>query len=269
MSADLTSHRRPAAGAVLGLLSLLLLWQAPLGAATIDHVYDADGRLTGSSYSDGQSTHYGLDDSGNVTSFTASGALAALTHTISASATAGGQIMPSGQVQVEHGQSQFFTIMTLPGYKRAYLLADGVLESMGPSYSFLNVTADHAIKAGFISMTDDTDNDFLSDAWERASFNTLARDGTGDYDGDGLTDAREQALTTSPTKRDTDGDGQDDGWETAYGLDPLVNDASNDLDGDGYSNIREYRAGTNPASAWYFPTALPSLPMLPLLLLGG
>jgi len=266
VSADLTFCRRVAAGAVLGLLGAIFLLPGPLSAATIDHVYDDDGRLTGSTYSDGQAASYGLDDSGNITSFNASGALAALMHEIAASAASGGSLTPSGAVQVAHGQTQSFSIMPTFGYKRAYLLVDGALAEMGPAYSFSNVTRDHAIKAGFVSMTDDTDNDFLSDAWEMASFSTLARNGTGDYDGDGLTDASEQALATSPAKRDTDGDGQDDAWEAVYGLNPLVNDAYGDLDGDGYSNIQEYRAGTNPASAWYFPTMTVNISPLFMLL---
>ena len=64
--------------------------------------------------------------------------------------------------------------------------------------------------------------------------------------------------------KDVDGDGMPDSWEITYGLDPLVNDASGDKDMDGYTNIREYKAGTNPAD----PTSKPSRAMswLPLLL---
>ena len=49
------------------------------------------------------------------------------------------------------------------------------------------------------------------------------------------------------SEADTDGDGIDNDWETAFGLDSLdPNDATQDLDSDGLSNADEYRAGTLP-----------------------
>jgi hypothetical protein len=45
----------------------------------------------------------------------------------------------------------------------------------------------------------DSDGDGLPDDWELAYFNTLARDGTGDYDGDGQTDWMEFQAGTDPT----------------------------------------------------------------------
>ena len=45
----------------------------------------------------------------------------------------------------------------------------------------------------------DSDNDGLDDDWERAHFSTLDRDGTGDFDGDGLTDFEEFQMQTDPT----------------------------------------------------------------------
>jgi hypothetical protein len=50
--------------------------------------------------------------------------------------------------------------------------------------------------------------------------------------------------------RDDDGDGMANGWEQAYGLDPLnAADASADNDGDGQSNLQEYLAGTDPTNS--------------------
>ena len=45
----------------------------------------------------------------------------------------------------------------------------------------------------------DSDGDGLDDDWEMAYFNTLARDGTGDFDGDGATDGQEFRAGTDPT----------------------------------------------------------------------
>jgi len=47
-------------------------------------------------------------------------------------------------------------------------------------------------------------------------------------------------------RRDSDGDGIPDWWETKYGLDPNANDAGEDADGDGLTNLAEYMAGCNP-----------------------
>ena len=51
----------------------------------------------------------------------------------------------------------------------------------------------------------------------------------------------------SVTFTDTDGDGIQDWWETANGLNPNnAADASLDSDGDGMTNLQEFLAGTNP-----------------------
>ncbi len=47
----------------------------------------------------------------------------------------------------------------------------------------------------------DSDHDGMDDDWEMAYFGTLARDGTGDFDGDGLTDLQEFLAGTDPTNR--------------------------------------------------------------------
>ncbi|HXI51341.1 MAG TPA: WD40 repeat domain-containing protein, partial [Candidatus Saccharimonadales bacterium] len=47
----------------------------------------------------------------------------------------------------------------------------------------------------------DTDGDGMDDDWEMAYFNTLARDGSGDWDGDGRTDLEEFRAGTDPTDR--------------------------------------------------------------------
>ncbi|HUK82669.1 MAG TPA: hypothetical protein VLZ12_08580, partial [Verrucomicrobiae bacterium] len=52
------------------------------------------------------------------------------------------------------------------------------------------------------------------------------------------------------TNLDADGDGIVNGWEQAYGLDPLnAADANADNDGDGLSNLQESLAGTDPTNS--------------------
>jgi hypothetical protein len=96
----------------------------------------------------------------------------------------------------------------------------------------------------------DSDADGLPDAWETANFGNLLQTGSGDPDGDGLSNAAEFGAGTNPLQADTDGDGMPDGWEAAFGLNPAsASDAAQDPDSDGATNLQEYQAGTDPTSA--------------------
>jgi len=101
----------------------------------------------------------------------------------------------------------------------------------------------------------DSDGDGMNDCWEIFYFGigNLNRDGTGDWDGDGLSDKGEFDNGTHPKDVDTDDDNMPDGWEVDNGLNPLVNDAFDDKDGDGFCNWREYRAGTDPDDSGDIP----------------
>ena len=92
----------------------------------------------------------------------------------------------------------------------------------------------------------DSDGDSMDDDWERMYFGNLDRDGSGDTDGDGLSDAQEFANHTDPTKVDTDSDGLSDGEEVNdYHSNPL----STDGDGDGIGDWDEVKVySTNPIS---------------------
>lgn len=80
----------------------------------------------------------------------------------------------------------------------------------------------------------DTDNDELTDVYEKYYFNTDFKN--LDTDGDGLPDGYEvYYLGTDPTKADTDDNG--------------ITDGNEDFDKDGLSNLREYELCTDPNSA--------------------
>jgi hypothetical protein len=71
-----------------------------------------------------------------------------------------------------------------------------------------------------------------------------------DWDGDGLSNAREHALNTNPFLPDTDGDLIFDGLEKKYGLNPLdPTDAAKDYDHDRMSNFAEIIAASKTPGA--------------------
>jgi hypothetical protein len=99
----------------------------------------------------------------------------------------------------------------------------------------------------------DADQDGYEDAWEIATFGTIAYGPGDDPDGDGFTTADELAAGTDPAGAifhpgDTDGDGLEDARETTLfgglGQGPL-----DDFDGDGIGNLAELNAGTDPTDA--------------------
>lgn len=71
-------------------------------------------------------------------------------------------------------------------YFITYTASDGVLSSTESAY--IKVNPDW-----------DTDGDGMDDAWEMANFGTLDRDGTGDFDGDGISDLQEYLDGSDPT----------------------------------------------------------------------
>lgn len=92
----------------------------------------------------------------------------------------------------------------------------------------------------------DGDSDGMQDTWEITHFGNKDRDGTLDYDDDGLSDLKEYLAGTDPKLKDTDGDGMPDSWEVQHNLNPLLNDADEDGDTDSYTNYEEYLFGSDP-----------------------
>jgi len=113
---------------------------------------------------------------------------------------------------------------------------------------------------------DDSDSDGIADVWEMSEFGDLeTATSTSDYDGDGLLDVDEYALSTLPKNADSDGDGMKDGWEVAHSLNPLVDDAGGDADGDGATNLEEFQGNTNPNDVNDYPGAGRAVNIVPAL----
>ena len=92
-----------------------------------------------------------------------------------------------------------------PGYYMLFLVNGAGVPSVG-----------HVVLIG-----EDSDGDGLPDAWEFSYFGNLGHDGIEDADSDGLTNAQELAVGTSPLLADSDGDGFSDSEELAAGSNPL------------------------------------------------
>jgi hypothetical protein len=75
---------------------------------------------------------------------------------------------------------------------------------------------------------------------------------TGDLDGDGLSNEREEELGTDPTDPDTDGDGVNDGDEVDDGTDPLDPASFADADGDLVPDSVELEDGSDAYDAASF-----------------
>ncbi|MBI1933425.1 MAG: T9SS type A sorting domain-containing protein, partial [Ignavibacteriales bacterium] len=68
---------------------------------------------------------------------------------ITSSAGDGGSISPSGNVSVNHGSNQSFTITPTTGYSISDVKVDNVSQGAISTYTFTNVTAPHTISATF------------------------------------------------------------------------------------------------------------------------
>ena len=89
------------------------------------------------------------DESGYTTTNFTTPQCGVTSYIITASATQGGAIAPSGQISVVSGGSQTFTMTPDSGYALISLLVDGNEEGTPAVYSFNNVTNNHTIHAVF------------------------------------------------------------------------------------------------------------------------
>ncbi|MDA7931855.1 hypothetical protein N9B42_02690 [Akkermansiaceae bacterium] len=101
----------------------------------------------------------------------------------------------------------------------------------------------------------------MSDVWEENFFSDLSRDGSGDFDGDNLTDLAEHDGGTDPTLKDSDGDTIDDDIELAGSANPFNNAPTNpvrtDSDGDGFDDAEEGLASSDPNDPLNIPARPP------------
>jgi len=75
------------------------------------------------------------------------------------------------------------------------------------SASVTDSLSDTAIAVIGTNILGDSDNDQMNDAWEINSFGGLTRDGTGDYDGNGITDLDEYLISVTVPNGDINNDG--------------------------------------------------------------
>lgn len=130
-----------------------------------------------------------------------------------------------------------------------WILTEEVAQSLyGTNWSEYVIDIDQALYQVFTMGTDVGSVDDLSD--QDADMKTrdeLYAVDDSDADGDGLTQAQEEAYGTDPNDPDTDGDGYDDGTEITNGYDPLSISAASvdDRDRDGLSDALEALWGTD------------------------
>jgi hypothetical protein len=135
---------------------------SPNGAVTVNHGVNQTFTITANTgYTVAGVTVDGVSR-GAISSYTFSNVTANHTisatftvnnYTINATAGAGGTISPNGSVSVNHGANQTFTITPAGGYSISNILVDGVSQGAVNSYTFSNVTANHAISASFNQIT--------------------------------------------------------------------------------------------------------------------
>jgi hypothetical protein len=84
-----------------------------------------------------------------IANHTISASFAVNTYLINSSASANGNIAPSGNISVNHGSSQTYSMTPAAGYHIDSVIIDGVHIGNGANYTFNNVSANHTILVKF------------------------------------------------------------------------------------------------------------------------
>ena len=199
---------------------------------------------------------------------------------------------PPGLLQTERNileRNSTFVSQQLGGVNNGYAFShweiNGVRQTDQHGLSLRKITetldSDKQIVAKYIEESLDSDGDGLLDWYEMHELGTLAHHGGDDPDGDGFSINREIQFGLSPSipdqtpvggisvRRaapfsfsqqgpvqpvDSDGDGLNDGNESALGSNPYLADT----DGDGFGDHVEWLAGTNLLNANDFPNQAPT-----------
>lgn len=123
------------------------------------------------------------------------------------------------------GNEQFFSVYRLA--RRSTVTVHGIGVGDANMISLVVVPRDDAQEL-------DLDEDGLPDSWETENFGSLAESGSGDFDGDGLTNLQESHAGTNPIETDSDHDGLSDGDEVnLFATDPVDPDSDDDSLSDG------------------------------------
>ena len=81
-------------------------------------------------------------------------------YKITANADAGGSITPSGDIRINAGSEQTFTITPAAGFSLDQVMIDGKADALNNGqYTFTNVSTDHLIQVSFVSLAIDNDRD--------------------------------------------------------------------------------------------------------------
>ena len=88
-----------------------------------------------------------------IATHTIAASFAAIVDTISATASTGATISPSGNVIVTYGNSQSFTMTASTGYQISNVIVDGVSVGALTSYTFTNVIRSHTISVQVTALT--------------------------------------------------------------------------------------------------------------------
>ncbi len=126
---------------------------------------------------------------------------------------------------------------------RRFAILSGVVVLLGLGILILPRLRRHQANVANLNITP-TANAPIVNRQTAPTFERFTVTALPDQDRDGLTDAEEERLGTSPTKSDSDADGLSDYDEVKiYHTDPLKSDS----DSDGVADGTEVRQGTNPA----------------------
>jgi hypothetical protein len=149
--------------------------------------------------------------------------------------------LQDGDISIWHGTLGYH-IRTLTGHTQSIRRLD--FHPLEPILA--SVSGDKTVRLWDV---EDLDLDQMPDYWELDNGLSPRNeyDGTGDLDGDGLSNINEFNFGTDPRLQDSDLDQISDNYEFIYGLDSTINDAHEDKDGDGMTNIYEFLNNLNSA----------------------